>query len=100
MRTASGHDFGGWRPEPGRCGHCGKFRDRNSTSLVTDPDAGDTLQVGASCMEAFLGIKPEGLSILGMGDLHTDDQHAPVGSTQVVDNRELIAKAPVATDMG
>src|SRR5699024_7216342 len=40
MRTAHGHDFGGWRPEPARCDHCGKFRDRNTTYLVTDPDTG------------------------------------------------------------
>lgn len=102
MRTAPGHDFGGWRPEPGRCDHCGKYRDRNTTYLVTSPDTGQTLQVGASCMEAFLGIKPKGLWTLGLGvdDLHDDDQSAPVATTQVTDNRELIAKALIATDMG
>lgn len=31
MRTAPGHEFGGWRPEPGRCDHCGKTRGRNTT---------------------------------------------------------------------
>src|SRR5699024_7957357 len=102
MRTAPGHDFGGWRPEPGRCDHCGKYRDRNTTYLVTSPDTGQTLQVGASCMEAFLRIKPKGLWTLGLGadDLHDDDQPPQAATTQVTDTRELPANALIATDMG
>lgn len=102
MRTAPGHDFGGWRPEPGRCDHCGKYRDRNTTYLVTHPESGETMQVGASCMEAFLGIKPKGLWTLstGMNDLYADDEPAPLADVQVEGNRELIAKSLVASDMG
>ncbi|MDN5687860.1 MAG: hypothetical protein L0G94_14480 [Brachybacterium sp.] len=101
MSRACSDSWSKWA-EPGRCDHCGKFRDRNTTYLVTDPETGDTLQVGASCMGAFLGIKPKGLWTLGLGmdDLQDDDQHAPVGSTQVTDSRGLVAKALVATDMG
>ncbi|WP_341855806.1 hypothetical protein [Brachybacterium sp. GPGPB12] len=102
MRTAPGHDFEGWRPEPGRCDHCGKFRDRNTTYLVTHPETGQTLQVGASCMEAFLGIKPRGLWTFGKGldEFAPDDEPAPVHEMQVENNRELIAKALVASEMG
>lgn len=102
MRTAPGHDFEGWRPEPGRCDHCGKFRDRNTTYLVTHPETGRTLQVGASCMEAFLGIKPRGLWTFGKGldEFAPDDEPAPVHEAQVENNRELIAKALVASEMG
>lgn len=102
MRAAPRHDFGGWRPEPGRCDHCRKYRDRNTTYLVTHPSIGETMQVGASCMEAFLGIKPKGLWTLGTGmnDLYPDDEPAPLSSMQVEDNRELIAKSLVASNMG
>src|SRR5699024_6931293 len=70
--------------------------------LVASSDHGQTLLFVASCMEAFLGIKPKGLWTLGLGvdDLHDDDQSAPVATTQVTDNRELIAKALIATAMG
>ncbi|HLR95018.1 MAG TPA: hypothetical protein VK053_10860 [Jiangellaceae bacterium] len=103
MRTVPGRDFGGWRPEPGRCDHCGKFRDRNTTYLVTHPETGETMQVGASCMEAFLGIRPKGLWTLGMGmrDLYPEyETPPPASSMTVTDNRELIAKALIATEMG
>lgn len=103
MRSVPGRDFGGWGPEPGRCDHCGTFRDRNTTYLVTHPETGETMQVGASCMEAFLGIKPKGLWTLGMGmrDLHPKDEPPPPASSmQVADNRELIAKALIASEMG
>lgn len=102
IRAAPGHDFGGWRPEPGRCDHCGKHRDRNTTYLVTDPNTGRTLQVGASCMEAFLGIRPKGLWTLGLAvdDLHDDDEPAPLSSMAVTNNRDLIAEALVASEMG
>src|SRR5699024_5580480 len=60
MRSA-GREFGGWRPEPGRCDHCGQFRDRNKTYLVSNPETGETMQVGSSCVQSFLGVKPEGL---------------------------------------
>lgn len=103
MRSAPGQDFGGWRPEPRRCDHCGTFRDRNTTYLVTDPDTGQTLQVGASCMEAFLSIQPKGLWTFGLAgdDLHEDDDgSAPLSSMTVTDNRDLIAEALVASEMG
>lgn len=103
MRSVPGRDFGGWRPDPGRCDHCGKFRDRNTTYLVTHPETGETMQVGASCMEAFLGIKPKGLWTLGMkvDDLYPEDEPPPPASSMTVtDNRELIAKALIATEMG
>src|SRR5699024_4241349 len=67
------------------------------------PETGEAMQVGASCMEAFLGIKPKGLWSLGMrmDDLYPEDEPPPpVSSIEVTDNRELIAKALIATEMG
>lgn len=101
MRSVPGRDFAGWRPEPGRCDHCGKFRDRNTTYLVTNEETGETLQVGASCMEVFLGVRPKGLWSLGTSIEPDEDwDAAPLSTQSVEDNRELIAKALVASDMG
>lgn len=101
MRSVPGRDFGGWRPEPGRCDHCGKYRDRNTTYLVTNEETGETLQVGASCMEVFLGVRPKGLWSLTAALEPDDDCEAPpISAREVADNRELIAKALVASDMG
>lgn len=101
MRSVPGQDFGGWRPEPGRCDHCGKYRDRNTTYLVTNEETGEILQVGASCMEVFLGVRPKGLWSLGTTlDPDDDGEGPPTSTREVADNRELIAKALVASDMG
>ncbi|WP_263310290.1 hypothetical protein [Brachybacterium atlanticum] len=101
MRSVPGRDFGGWRPEPGRCDHCGKYRDRNTTYLVTSEKTGETLQVGASCMEVFLGVRPKGIwSLTASLEPDDDGEGPPVSTREVEDNRELIAKALVASDMG
>lgn len=101
MRSVLGRDFAGWRPEPGRCDHCDKFRDRSTLYLVTNEVTGETLQVGASCMEVFLGVRPKGLWSLGATFEPDEDRDgAPLSTQSVEDNRELIAKALVASDMG
>ena len=105
MRSA-GREFGGWRPEPGRCDHCGQFRDRNKTYLVSNPETGETMQVGSSCVQSFLGVKPEGLWSLqydlpsSMEDTDDMDRSLPSGADPVMDNRELIARALAVTDGG
>src|SRR5699024_5461385 len=105
MRSA-GREFGGWRPEPGRCDHCGQFRDRNKTYLVSNPETGETMQVGSSCVQSFLGVKPEGLWSLqydlpsNMEDTDDMDRPLPSGADPVMDNRELIARALAVTDGG
>ena len=106
MRSA-GREFDGWRPEPGRCDHCGQFRDRNKTYIVSNPETGETMQVGSSCVQSFLGVKPEGLWSLeydlpsNLEDSGDSDREPRYGDSQAVtDNRELIARALAVTDGG
>lgn len=51
------------------------------------------VQVGVACMEAFLGVKPKGLWILGlaMDNLHDDENPVPTSTMALTDNRQLIA---------
>ncbi|MCG7309678.1 hypothetical protein [Brachybacterium sp. ACRRE] len=102
MLRSAGRDFGEWRPEPGRCDHCGQFRDRNQTFLVSNPETGEMLQVGSTCVQTFLGVKPKGLWALGMDltEQIDDDMRADPLPVPVMDNRELIARALVASDNG
>lgn len=102
MLRSAGRDFEGWRPEPGRCDHCGQFRDRNQTFLISNPETGETMQVGSSCVQAFLGIKPQGLWTLGMDfeKLDEDGMGSSPSPRPVTDNRHLIAMAMAASDGG
>ncbi|UQN30525.1 hypothetical protein [Brachybacterium kimchii] len=102
MLRSAGRDFGGWRPEPGRCDHCGQFRERNQTFLVSNPETGEMLQVGSTCVQAFLGVKPKGLWALGVDltDEIDDDMRSEPAPVRVMDNRELIARSMVASDNG
>lgn len=43
------------------CDHCGTKRRRNETVIVADND-GNLLNIGSSCVQAFLGMSPEYLS--------------------------------------
>lgn len=58
VRTVPGQSLEGWeRPEDRICDHCGTKRFRNR-SFVVRSDAGETLQVGSSCLTAFIGFSP------------------------------------------
>ncbi len=67
-RTRPGAELNGWRPESIRCDHCGKSRARSVTYVVRHED-GTIKQVGSSCMQNFLGIRPSGLWTLDMDPL-------------------------------
>lgn len=49
------------RPDNMTCDHCGKTRARTKVFTVTNSDTGETKQIGGSCIDLFLGVKPEGL---------------------------------------
>lgn len=59
-RVSPGVELNGWRPDEMVCDHCGTNRRRRKTYLIEDPD-GKRVQVGSTCVEAYLGIKPKGL---------------------------------------
>ena len=54
--------------EDNRCDHCGHNRTRGRIFVVTRED-GQTAQVGSNCLEAFLGVKPQGLWALEWDEL-------------------------------
>lgn len=57
------------------CDHCGSKRARNRVYTIVHPEKG-TMQVGASCLEAFFGTSPKGLWTLdsdaGLDDFERD----------------------------
>ena len=58
VRTVPGESLEGWeRPEGQTCDHCGTKRFRNR-SFVVRSEAGEVLQVGSSCLTAFIGFSP------------------------------------------
>lgn len=74
VRSRPGAELNGWRPEAQRCDHCGKFRARTETYVVRNVETGELLQVGSSCMQNFLGIRPNGLWAIGFDPLAEDEQ--------------------------
>lgn len=54
-------------PEGTVCDHCGKTRHRTRMFTITNDHTGETKQVGAACVQAFLGLRPEGLWSLEFG---------------------------------
>ena len=75
-------ELNGWRPEKQVCDHCGKNTRRSKTYLVEDKE-GNRLQVGSSCVAAYLGVKPEGLWAVGSNPLkklnRNNSQYQKVG---------------------
>lgn len=77
--SASNVDLKGWRPDTMKCDHCGQIRPRSKTFIIKDKN-GARAQIGSSCVQAYLGVKPEGLwaltyeqSFTNTND--TDDDH-------------------------
>ena len=56
----------GWEPDSWECDHCHTKRNRKSQYLIENQDNGDRMLVGASCLELFLGVKPDGLWAVGL----------------------------------
>lgn len=98
-------------PEELVCEHCHSERHRTSTYLLTNEE-GRTIQVGSSCVKAYLGIQPKGLWTLDAdfldgldaADVDEDDEEwARRGEShagQVSDTREVIALALMVSDGG
>lgn len=65
------------RPEARHCDVCHAKRDRRDTYVVQNAATGEERQVGSNCLEQFMGIKPQGLWLLGwdpeLGDLDQED---------------------------
>jgi hypothetical protein len=83
------------------CDHCGSKRARNRVYTVIHPEKG-TLQIGASCLGAFLGMKPVGLWALEDSlDLDTIERESSGGqSSAVYPSEDLLVVALAATDDG
>ena len=81
-RTATDVELGGWRPESMKCDHCGINRSRSTTYIVEDKD-GNRLQIGSSCVDGYLGVKPEGLWAIGADIL--DGMNTPTRNSSAVD---------------
>lgn len=60
MRSGREVEMGGWRPDSMYCEHCEHRRTRAKTYLIKDED-GNVSQIGSTCVQAYLGMKPEGL---------------------------------------
>lgn len=73
VRTGHNVELNGWRPESQACEHCGQKRHRSKTYLVEGPD-GERHQIGSTCVEAYLGVKPEGLWTVGSNPLKKMDR--------------------------
>jgi hypothetical protein len=59
-RVLPGQELQGYRPESMVCDHCGRNRFRKATYLLRN-ETGEYKQVGSSCLESFLGVKPKAL---------------------------------------
>jgi hypothetical protein len=113
---AGAHDFTpagevlNFRSAPGaprvtdnHCDHCGSNRARSRVYTVEHPEKG-TMQVGASCLEAFLGTSPKGLWALD-SDLDLDKIEEVSGGiydmrSRVYDPEDLLLAALAASDDG
>lgn len=60
-RVLPGQSLSGYKPNEMVCDHCGRRRFRKATYLLKDAETGEYKQVGSSCLESFLGVKPHGL---------------------------------------
>lgn len=67
-KTGKDVELNGWRPESMACEHCGQNRPRSKTYLVEDENGGRH-QIGSTCVDAYLGVKPEGLWAVGADPL-------------------------------
>lgn len=60
------------RPEDHHCDHCETDRYRRYTYLLRHTETGEVVQVGKTCLELFLGVRPSALWVLGfdIGELN------------------------------
>lgn len=104
-RTAPGVSLDGWRPEEMICEQCGRKQHRGKTYIVEGED-GQRKQLGTTCVDAFLGVKPTGLWALGfdpLADIKTSDDDEDGGTSwerQVQPVKETLALALALSDGG
>lgn len=95
VASVPGVELNGYKPESWECDHCHTKRNRKSQYIITD---GNTrMLVGGSCLELFLGVKPEGLWTIGWDEL-SELEHDSVSrfvSEYSVDQILAIAKVLV-----
>jgi hypothetical protein len=86
-----------------RCDHCGANRARTRVYTVEHPKKG-TMQVGQSCLKAFLGITPGNLwaltSELELDDLERGGYETYGSANQAYATEELLIAALAASDDG
>lgn len=95
-------------PEEIVCEHCGRKQRRSSSYVVRDESSGTVMQVGSSCVNNFLGVRPEGLWSLDVDmwdDVEqVDDENRYTGPTrskdEVYGTRDVIALALEVSDGG
>lgn len=67
VHTAPGQTLEGWTRPAGddqTCEHCNVARDRKHLYVVRNVVTGEVVQVGSTCIEAFLGVEVKGLGML------------------------------------
>lgn len=100
MKTGRDVELDGWRPESQACEHCGINRPRSKTYLVEGPD-GERHQIGSTCVDAYLGVKPEGLWAIGedpVGNMGSGRAPNPANLARPTDH--MIAYALAVSDEG
>jgi len=80
------------RPDRRWCDHCQTERDRRDTFIVRHED-GTELQVGSDCLEAFTGVSPSGLWMLGFSPNLTDDNLLSAGEDALGDSTRQTVRA-------
>lgn len=57
-------DLSTHRVRPNECDHCGKIRYRANTYVLLNKTTGETMQVGSSCIQPYMGLTVNGLAWL------------------------------------
>jgi hypothetical protein len=100
-KTGEDVELNGWRPDSMKCEHCGHNRPRSKTYLIEDKD-GKRSQIGSTCVEAYLGVKPEGLWAVGADPV--ENMSSGGGSTNAYNmarpTNHMIAYAIAVSDEG
>jgi len=87
------------------CEQCGQARSRHKTYILRN-EQGQYKQIGSSCVERFLGVKPRGLWAMGTNPVDTqeDDGLSSGGgfgrNNQLCDTKDIVAIALAVSDGG
>lgn len=102
-KSARGVELNGYRVDSLVCDHCGQKRKRSKTFLIKDSQ-GNRHQIGSGCIDAYFGVKPEGLWALTYNPfelLEKEDSDSPAfKNSEVYDVRETLAYALAASHNG